>query len=157
MLTFIFGMLRSKYGATGVLVIAGLLVLALGAQTVRLAIARGALERARSDVTRLQVEVSSLASANDSAQAAIDTQAAALDKWRAQAAAAKEGWEQAAQDAARFASRASALRAELDSWRQGDYENPECRALLETDLAATCPGHARSVRERAHSLQGPDS
>lgn len=51
----------------------------------------------------------------------------------------------------------AARDAQLDDLSRGDYDKPDCAALLAMDIAAVCPGVARSLRERAEGrLPGPN-
>jgi hypothetical protein len=116
----------------------------------------------RSTIRDLRAETAVLESRVGDKDALIDRLNAATT---ALAAAA-----QRERDAANVAgSRLDTLRQQLSAERaaraadkEKDHALPACQALLETDLASVCPGHARSLRNAAGRVsrprsEGPDS
>ena len=133
--------LLSKYALPG---LALALTIAIGAATIQ-----------HYKIQRLKADNAVLDSLVGNKDALID----------AQNRSAQEMIRAAAEDSAKIlaaGNRADALNAELARERakrntavEKDYALPNCRTLLETDLAAICPAHAERVRGAAGSLPRP--
>ena len=127
---------------------------ALPAMGIALAVAIGTATVQTARIGRLKADNAVLDSLVSNKDALID----------AQNKSAQEMIRAAAEDSAKLTAagdRAVALSTELARERakrntavEKDYALPDCRTLLETDLAAVCPAHAERVRGAAGRLPG---
>jgi len=107
----------------------------------RVDVVKGERDAAQHQVTQLQAAV-------DGKDATITTMQKAAAAWQNLATPA------AAMTAAAARMQATAEEIEarsraLTTAEEKDHDLPDCAALLALDLALACPGHARSVRDRA--------
>lgn len=105
------------------------------------------LRDARDEVQRQADALTS----KDSALAALE---AAVAEWRA-IATSSDDMKQAADRATVAAGVLEQRAAELARAEAPDRANPDCAALLATDLSRVCPAIARGVRERAGAHRLP--
>lgn len=99
-------------------------------------------------------EAKQLRAALDGKDGVIDQLNRALDNWKENATRATAAQLEAGKAALRYRNELSVANERLRTQRENDRALPDCQVLMDTDLAAVCPGTAASLREWAkRSLQ----
>lgn len=73
----------------------------------------------------------------------------AADLWRENAVKSAAAQVTAGNAAARYRSELAQAQSRISALSEKDRDLPDCQTLLDTDLAAVCPGTAASLREWA--------
>lgn len=145
-------LLGSRAGAIGALIAIAILGIGLGVQSVRLHHAHARVAALTAEVTSAKHVIADLTEINASQEATISSLEAGLAQWKQSAEEAKAKWDDAAAKAAEYRRKLAGAEATIAQLRSSDDNLPACQSLLATDLAATCPGHAAAIRERAGGL-----